>query len=128
MASTVGLASSYRSRTPITCCSRTPVAYCSGTPSPPFGCSSVHELRGALYCLEEELLEPRHHPTTRTSLHFMSEWSGHHQSRRCLVCEGQHPPSSSSSRPAHLQLPSYLGLSPTLGATLRPTSIGTYGF
>ena len=49
--STVGLASSSRSRTPVACCSGTPFAYCLGTPSPPFGCSSTRELRGGALVL-----------------------------------------------------------------------------
>ena len=74
-------------------------------------------------CSERELLEPRCHPTTQTSPHFMPGWSGHHQARCHLVCGEQHPSSSSSSGLAHLPLPSSPGLSLTLGGTLRPTSV-----
>ena len=66
-------------------------------------------------CLEEELLEPRRRPTTRTSPHSTSEWSDHRQVRYCPACGELHPPFSSFFRLAHLPPPFSLRLSLILG-------------
>jgi len=73
-------------------------------------------------CSEEELLEPRHHPTTRTPPHSVFEWSDRRQARYCPACWELHPLSSSSCGPAHLSPPFSPGLSSTPWGTLCPTS------
>jgi len=67
------------------------------------------------HCLEEELLEPRRRPTTRTSPHSTSEWSDHRQVRYCPACGEPHPSFSSSFGPAHLAPPFSPGPSLTPG-------------
>ena len=64
-------------------------------------------------CSVEGTLELHRRPTTRSPWFFTFEWSGHHQVRCCPVCKEQQSLSSSSSRLAHLPLPSSPRLSPT---------------
>ena len=103
----IGLSSACRSKTPFACC--------SGTPSPPFDRSSMRVLRGGTLVLGVGATGALSSSDHSDIAHSTSKWSDHRQAR-CRPTYGErHPPSSSSSGPVHLPLPSSPGLSPTPG-------------